>query len=45
MGLRQPNQRYCTKACANKVGQRAWRERQRHAADDTAPVAASNASR
>ena len=27
--LRQPNQRYCSKACANKVGQRAWRERQR----------------
>ena len=27
--LRQPNQRYCTKACSNKVGQRAWRERQR----------------
>jgi hypothetical protein len=28
--LRQPNQRYCSKACANKVGQRAWRERHRH---------------
>jgi hypothetical protein len=27
--LRQPNQRYCRKVCANKVGQRAWRERQR----------------
>jgi len=26
--LRQTNQRYCRKACANRVGQRAWRERQ-----------------
>jgi hypothetical protein len=26
--LRQTNQRYCSKTCANRVGQRAWRERQ-----------------
>jgi hypothetical protein len=26
--LRQTNQRYCRKACTNRVGQRAWRERQ-----------------
>ena len=25
--LRQTNQRYCGKTCANRVGQRAWRER------------------
>lgn len=31
--LRQPNQRYCSKACANKVGSRAWRERQRQGAE------------
>ena len=35
--LRQPNQRYCTKACANKVGQRAWRERQRQETSAEAP--------
>jgi hypothetical protein len=35
--LRQPNQRYCSKACANKVGQRAWRERQRHGGQVASP--------
>ena len=30
--LRQPNQRYCGKPCANKVSQRAWRARQRQEA-------------
>ena len=35
--LRQPNQRYCTKACANKVGQRAWRERQRQGMEAETP--------
>jgi hypothetical protein len=35
--LRQPNQRYCSKACANKVGQRAWRERHRHGVQAETP--------
>ena len=37
--LRQPNQRYCGKACANKVGQRAWRERQRQSVEAETPQA------
>jgi len=32
--LRQTNQRYCSKTCANRVGQRAWRERQTPVAAD-----------
>jgi hypothetical protein len=41
--LRKSNQLYCSRYCANKVAYRAYRERQ--AADDTAPVAASSPSR
>ena len=36
--LRQPNQHYCSKSCANKVGQRAWRERHRQGVETDEPV-------
>ena len=41
--LRKSNQVYCSRSCKNKLAYRHYRER--HTADDTAPVAASSPSR